>query len=555
MIRIFLHFPLFYVARTYVVLYEIKIMMKSILFAAAIGLLMQPTPTGACSTWDLPCKAREAAAATAWAANQAAAAAKATADAAAATAKAAEDAAAATVKAAEDAAEAAKDVANDAVDGVVGVANAVNPAKYDFSFLPTLGMPDPDAFDLVATTFKDTSNWLVDVTTAGFEAADAAITDTLESVSDGAKTFGTKMVVGMKAFASLPTQYAYYLKDATLDLATIASDVLSPGNLAGMTEGALSNLNTMISDATDELPMFAMLSVPQFAEALANSGVDVVLMTATAAIDNLFEQASRSADAANKANNDIWDLIPEDIDVPAIQKVIATLATGPAKSFADSMAKAVLQSTGKIDVAQAWKILAEEPIIAKELNRQSIPVAEVQSKSSAKVQAAAGDGIVETSAPATPASLTFEIELDGDISKMTATELTDAKAAAKAAAAAAGKFDPSTVDKIVFTQNGVEIGSNNRRRRAEANGPITITVIFKIGAAVDLDAALNSLNDAIAGGHVSLDVTIGGNTITGTVTKAATAVAAVVATPAGAATVSAKMATALAALTVVAAAW
>lgn len=286
--------------------------------------------------------------------------------------------------------DAVEDAGNAALDGVVDIANAVNPAEYDYSFLPDVGMPDVDLEGLVATTFEDTSNWLVDVTTEGFDAADAAITDTLESVSDGAKTFGTKMVGGMKAFASLPTQYAYHLKDATLDLATIATDVLSPDNLAGMTENALSNLNTMISDATDGLPMFAMLSVPKFAEALANSGVDVVLMTATAAIDNLFEQASRSADAVLacelcSANNDIWDLIPEGIDIPAIQKVIATLESGPAKSFADSMAEAVVQSTGKINVAQAWKILSEEPSIAKELNRQSIPVAEVQSKSSAKV--------------------------------------------------------------------------------------------------------------------------------------------------------------------------
>ena len=140
---------------------------------------------------------------------------------------------------------------------------------------------------------------------------------------------------------------------------------------------------------------------------------------------------------------------------------------------------------------------------------------------------------------------------------MTATEVTAAKAAAKTMAIAAGKFDPSKVDKIVFTQNGVEV--RNRRRRAEANGPITITVVFKIGAGVNLDAALAAMNTAIAAGSVTLEIVIDGNPVSGKVTKAATKVAEEYTVTSvifdAAATVSANMVTALVTLTVAAAAW
>ena len=153
--------------------------------------------------------------------------------------------------------------------------------------------------------------------------------------------------------------------------------------------------------------------------------------------------------------------------------------------------------------------------------------------------------------PTKPATLSFEVDLgDIDLSTATATELAAAKKDAIAVAQKAGKFNSDDVSKVVFTQNGVEIDSTRRRR---ANGPITITIVFKADADVNMDAVLTSLNAAIAAGSVSLEVTIDGEVVTGAVTKAATGVAA---EGAGAATVSAKMVTALAALTVgVAAAW
>lgn len=124
--------------------------------------------------------------------------------------------------------------------------------------------------------------------------------------------------------------------------------------------------------------------------------------------------------------------------------------------------------------------------------------------------------------PATPASLQLEIDLgDVDFSSASAQELDAAKEAAIATASKAGGFDASTVDKIVFTQNG-KVVTSNRHRRAAANGPVTVTIIFHLDADVDLSAAFASLNKAIVEGSVSVGMTVGGKTFAGTVTKAVT---------------------------------
>jgi hypothetical protein len=58
------------------------------------------------------------------------------------------------------------------------------------------------------------------------------------------------------------------------------------------------------------------------------------------------------------------------------------------------------------------------------------------------------------------------------------------------------------------------------------NAPITAELIFKIDAAIDLEAVIANLNDAIASGTVSVTLVVGGETITATVTELATAIAA-----------------------------
>jgi hypothetical protein len=118
-------------------------------------------------------------------------------------------------------------------------------------------------------------------------------------------------------------------------------------------------------------------------------------------------------------------------------------------------------------------------------------------------------------------SLTMVVPLDVDLSSITATELVGVKEALIAAMADVAGFDAALVERVILSQNGVEIG---RRRREEAakNGPITATIIFKADAVIDVTAATASLNLAIEAGTVSVTVMIGGEEVTAIVTDVVT---------------------------------
>jgi hypothetical protein len=123
-----------------------------------------------------------------------------------------------------------------------------------------------------------------------------------------------------------------------------------------------------------------------------------------------------------------------------------------------------------------------------------------------------------------PASLTLSVPLDVDLSSLDSTELTAVKAGLLAIAAAAGGFSAADVEKIVLMQDGKVIGG--RHRRAE-NGPITVNVIFKENASVDLDAVKASVNKIIESGSLTVQVMVDGKSISATVTELAVTEAAV----------------------------
>ena len=129
-------------------------------------------------------------------------------------------------------------------------------------------------------------------------------------------------------------------------------------------------------------------------------------------------------------------------------------------------------------------------------------------------------------APAAPAVLTLTVPLDINLSELSAEALEDVKSALLATAAAAGGFDPTLVESIVLVQGGVVV---SRHRRA--NTPITVKVVFKDDAVIDLDTATASLNKAITKGAVSVTLEIDGKEITATVIQQASAIAAVQYTP------------------------
>jgi hypothetical protein len=89
-------------------------------------------------------------------------------------------------------------------------------------------------------------------------------------------------------------------------------------------------------------------------------------------------------------------------------------------------------------------------------------------------------------------------------------------------AAAAGGFDPTLVESIVLVQGDVVVGRHRR-----ANPPITVKVVFKDDAVIDLDAATASLNEAIAIGAVSVTFVVDGQAFTATVIELASAIAVV----------------------------
>ena len=233
----------------------------------------------------------------------------------------------------------------------------------------------------------------------------------------------------------------------------------------------------------------------------------------------------------------------------------------------------------------------------------ALVAASAGSAKAANTTAAAG---IPASGVKTPASLAVEINLgDVDLKTATAEELIAASTKGKEmlSSATLGDVPKSFVSKVMFAQNGVVIanvvliggggsaisvgtighltkgavaykgydnsykvncatrpdlctdGIPDKRRRA-ANGPITVTFVLSGFTSVpgDLDAPFAALNAGIKAGTISLDITIAGKPFVGKVT-AATKVAGFDPLFAGAATVSAKMATALAALTVAAAAW
>jgi hypothetical protein len=100
-------------------------------------------------------------------------------------------------------------------------------------------------------------------------------------------------------------------------------------------------------------------------------------------------------------------------------------------------------------------------------------------------------------------------------------ELAVVKETLLAAAASAGGFDTTDVDRIELKQNDIAIG---RLRRA--NGPITARIVFKDNAIVDVEATITNINIAIKQGVVTVEMEVNGKMINATVTEAAVGVAA-----------------------------
>jgi hypothetical protein len=140
------------------------------------------------------------------------------------------------------------------------------------------------------------------------------------------------------------------------------------------------------------------------------------------------------------------------------------------------------------------------------------------------------DSVTDAPGTSAPASLTFTVPLDIDLSTLAPDALTVVKNGLVAAAAMAGGFDPALVDTIELVQNGIVVGRRRRQansRRQRANSPITARVIFIDDAVIDLEAATDTMNKAIEAGAVSVSFVIGGETFAATVTEVATAIAAI----------------------------
>jgi len=109
-------------------------------------------------------------------------------------------------------------------------------------------------------------------------------------------------------------------------------------------------------------------------------------------------------------------------------------------------------------------------------------------------------------------SVTLTVPLDVDLASLSSDELTAVKDKLLVAAATAGGFNAADVETIELVQNGKVVGSARHQR--ETNGAITVRIIFKDDATVNIDAAVASINTAIAAGTVSVTVTIGGQEMT-----------------------------------------
>jgi hypothetical protein len=119
----------------------------------------------------------------------------------------------------------------------------------------------------------------------------------------------------------------------------------------------------------------------------------------------------------------------------------------------------------------------------------------------------------------TPAAIELKFPLDVDLKKLTADEVENFKAEVLAVVAKNAGFAPGLVARIELYQEGKLISGRQRR----ANAPITVKVIFRYDADIDLGAATSSMNKAIEAGDVSVSIEVGGETITATVTELAVA--------------------------------
>jgi len=254
-----------------------------------------------------------------------------------------------------------------------------------------LGEQDADLAKLMDDLFSGAGSWL---TKAGGFLADidfseitSMIDTAVSGASDDIKKFATTFE---KTFAdgSIPDQYALFFKDATMDLGDMAKDLFSEENVKGFTDDALQMFSGVADGATD---MFALLNVDKVVEEMKKAGVDVGILKATAAVEKLFEETMAGT-------NDIKGMIPAGVDVGAIQKAIATMTPEAQIKFVADMTAATNAEAGTVDVAQAWKAMAEEETIIKELNAQSIPVSKVSASAVKQVEEAEKSGGASTAA-------------------------------------------------------------------------------------------------------------------------------------------------------------
>jgi hypothetical protein len=118
-----------------------------------------------------------------------------------------------------------------------------------------------------------------------------------------------------------------------------------------------------------------------------------------------------------------------------------------------------------------------------------------------------------------PASLTMIVPLDIDLESLNATELSVVKDTLLTLATSAGGFNRSDVERIELIQDGKMMGRHRR-----VNGPITVRLVFKESAVVDVNAAIATMNTEIEQAAVTVKVVVKAESFEANVTEMVTGV-------------------------------
>merc|ERR1712166_117334 len=227
-----------------------------------------------------------------------------------------------------------------------------------------------------------------------FDAIASLVDTAVAGASAGVQGFGNVFESVFEDIEEIPEQYAFFLKDKAIDVATLADKVFSADAIQGIPE----DVAAAFESGSDQIEaMFGqMLNVPSMALALADAGVNVGLMAATAEIADLFTLSS----------NDIFFNAVDfaSADVAAIQKAVASMDEITAETFATAMEST--RDGADVAVGAAWNAVLASTELSSELNANGVNVAALSAAAQASIAAEASGTTTISAGTATAVAAT-----------------------------------------------------------------------------------------------------------------------------------------------------